>query len=94
MPISSAPLTIRPLSYAAGTEIIGLNLREELPESTIEWIKDVWGEHLVLLFRNQPLTPDQQIAFTSRFGELTVFDGESVDGYPQILRVTNKTIGA
>jgi len=45
----------------------------------------------VVVFRDQKLTPAQQIAFTRRFGELEhhVRKEHRLDGYPEILLVSN-----
>jgi taurine dioxygenase len=63
-------LEIKPLSPALGAEIAGLDLRHELPAETVAAIIDAWHEHLVLLFRNQELTEDDQIRFARHFGAL------------------------
>jgi taurine dioxygenase len=63
-------LTIEPLSPALGAEISGIDLRDELSEETFAEILNAWHEHLVILFRNQALTEDDQIRFAQRFGEL------------------------
>ena len=63
-------LTIRPVSAAVGAEIEGLDLREPLDEATRGAILDAFHEHVLLLFRGQDLTEDQQTAFATTFGEL------------------------
>jgi taurine dioxygenase len=64
------PLEIRPLSPALGAEIFGVDLREELSAETVAKIIDAWHEHLVLLFKNQDLSEDDQIRFARHFGAL------------------------
>jgi taurine dioxygenase len=64
------PLEIRPLSPALGAEISGVDLREELSAETVAKIIDAWHEHLVLLFKNQDLSEDDQIRFARHFGAL------------------------
>jgi taurine dioxygenase len=64
------PLEIKKLSPALGAEIAGVDLRQELPAETVAAIIDAWHEHLVLLFRNQELTEDDQIRFARHFGAL------------------------
>ena len=64
------PLEIKPLSPALGAEISGVDLRDELPAATVAAIVDAWHEHLVLLFRNQELSEDDQIRFARHFGAL------------------------
>jgi len=54
-------LVVRPLSPALGAEIVGVDLRQELPAETVAAMLDAWHRHLVLLFRNQSLSEDEQI---------------------------------
>ena len=63
-------LEIKPLSPALGAEISGVDLRDELSTATVAAIIDAWHEHLVLLFRNQDLSEDDQIRFARHFGAL------------------------
>jgi taurine dioxygenase len=64
------PLVVKPLSPALGAEISGIDLREDLSAETFAEILDTWHKHLVILFRNQSLSEDDQIRFAQRFGEL------------------------
>ncbi len=61
-------LIVKPLSPALGAEIVGLDLRHALTTGTIEEILAAWREHLVLVFRQQQLSEDQQIRFAGHFG--------------------------
>ncbi len=63
-------LTVTPLSPALGAEISGVDLREDLPADTVARIVDAWHRHLVVLFRGQSLTEDDQIRFAQHFGAL------------------------
>ena len=63
-------LTVTPLSPALGAEISGIDLREDVPAGTAAEIIDAWHEHLVLLFRDQKLSEDDQIRFVKNFGDL------------------------
>jgi len=64
------PIEIKPLSPALGAEIAGVDLRQDLPAETVAAIIDAWHQHLVLLFRNQELSEDDQIRFARHFGPL------------------------
>ena len=64
------PLVVKPLSPALGAEVVGVDLREELREETVAEIVDAWHRHLVLLFREQSLSEDDQIRFAQHFGVL------------------------
>jgi taurine dioxygenase len=64
------PLVLKPLSAALGVEIADIDLREELSAETFAEIVDAWHKHLVILFRSQSLSEDDQIRFAQRFGVL------------------------
>jgi taurine dioxygenase len=63
-------LVVKPLSPALGAEILAVDLRKEIPAETIAAIVDAWHQHLVILFRNQSLSEDDQIRFARNFGAL------------------------
>lgn len=68
---------IIPLSDALGAEIRGLDLREPLDSGTVERVEQAWYDHLVLAFRDQDLSFDQQKAFARQFGDISVRGGDS-----------------
>jgi taurine dioxygenase len=59
---------VRPLTPAIGAEIIGVDLRAPMNEALFEQIRDTWYRHLVILFRDQDLSEDDQVRFGERFG--------------------------
>jgi taurine dioxygenase len=63
-------IVVTPLSPACGAEISGVDLTKPLSQSTVRAIKDAWGEHLVLVFRGQTVSQEQQLRFASYFGDL------------------------
>lgn len=63
-------LTITPLSPACGALIGGVDLTKELSDATVNAIRKAWDDHLVLIFRGQTITQEQQLRFAARFGEL------------------------
>jgi taurine dioxygenase len=63
-------IQVTPLSPACGAEIKGVDLTKPLSRETVEAIKDAWGKHLVLVFRGQKLSQDDQLRFASYFGDL------------------------
>jgi len=62
--------TIRPLSAVLGAEVVGLDLARPLDAATRRAVYDAFVRHQVLCFRDQALTPAQQIAFSEQFGTL------------------------
>jgi taurine dioxygenase len=86
------PITVHPSGCAAGAEITGFNLATELNDVNFAFIQNALDEHGVIYLRNQALTPEQQVAFTERFGEPDVnFNALrfGVDGSPTIFRISN-----
>ncbi len=68
--VADRGLTVRPLNDACGAEIIGVDLTKELTRAQVDAIQKAWDEHLVLLFRGQDLTQEDQLRFAANFGEL------------------------
>ncbi|MFZ5655017.1 MAG: TauD/TfdA dioxygenase family protein [Pseudomonadota bacterium] len=79
---------IEHLTPAIGTEVRGLDLSRPLPPATLSAVRALWLERKVLFFRDQHLTPDQQLAFTAQFGELEKYPFlPGIEGYPLIAPV-------
>ncbi len=61
--------TAAPITGCIGAEIEGVDLSKPLDEDTIKEIHDAWVHYQVLFFRNQDITPKQQLRFATYFGE-------------------------
>ncbi len=61
---------VEPITGACGCEISGVDLREPLDEETLSEILTAFEQFLVIVFRDQNLTPEQHKAFSRNFGEL------------------------
>ena len=86
---------IRRLSAGIGAEIRGVRIDQPLDGATCEALRQLWMEHVILLFRDQPLTHAQHIAFSRQFGALddhTAIQNFRDPEYPEILPVTNQFI--
>ena len=57
-----------PLSGAMGAEILGANLRD-VDDKTFAAIHDILLDHGMIYFRDQDITPAQQLALARRWGE-------------------------
>src|ERR1700681_2435980 len=66
----TSKIEVKPLSQACGAEISGVDLSKPLSEHEVRTIKDAWGKHLVLVFRGQKVSQDDQLRFASYFGDL------------------------
>ncbi len=62
-------LILKPLAPLAA-EARGIDISRPLSEADTRAIEAAMDEHAVLVFRGQPLTEDQQIAFAKSFGPL------------------------
>lgn len=63
-------IAITPLSPACGAEISGVDLTRPLSARQVAAIKDAWNRHLVLVFRGQELSQEDQLRFAAYFGDL------------------------
>ena len=90
-------LTITPLVAPLGAEVTGIDLREVLDKETADRIYAAWLDHIVLVFRDQELSKDEQLAFASHFGSVgdratpKDLQNEVANGYDgRIMLVTNQ----
>lgn len=85
-------LEIIPTDAAAGAEVRGINLAEPIGDNLFPALDQALSEYGVLCFRGQTLTPEQQMAATSYFGELafnTFGQSHGLDGNPAIVVLSN-----
>lgn len=61
-------MTIRSLATALGAEICGVDLSHPVDSAVFQKIRTAFLANLVLVFRNQDVSPKQQVAFTKLFG--------------------------
>jgi taurine dioxygenase len=57
---------------AIGALVEGLDLSQELVQPQIDRLGELLVQPQVLFFRDQPLTPQQQVRFAAKFGTLHV----------------------
>lgn len=82
-----------PTGPAVGAEVKGLDLRN-ISDETFDLVTKAWNDHSVLLFRNQTLSDQDLISFSSRLGALDWAPIQEngrrfVEGLPQIYIVSN-----
>ncbi|MDP3139871.1 MAG: TauD/TfdA family dioxygenase [Burkholderiaceae bacterium] len=70
---------VRPIAGALGAEISGVNLAQPLSNEVFAEVRRAFFENLVVMFRDQVLTEDQQCDFAERFGPLTKSAGLKAD---------------
>jgi taurine dioxygenase len=83
-------LDLERLSGPVGAAIRGIDLAG-VDDGDFAEIHRAFLDHHVLVFRDQKLTPEQQIAFGARFGPLHVHPiVPHLPGYPPILPIVNR----
>ena len=87
------PVGFRPLMGSFGAEVIGVPPTLEMEDTTFREVEAAWYRHSILLFRGLKVSPEQQVAFTQRFGPLHYMLPPNIvlDGYPEIFVVSNET---
>jgi len=63
-------MRVTPVHPTLGARVEGVALGEPMAEATFRRIFDAFQEHSVLVFHDQRLTDEQQMAFSRRFGPL------------------------
>ena len=88
------PLNMQPLSDRFGVSITGVDLSKELDEKLFDEIVDVFVKKQVLVFRNQHIEPQHQVAFSRRFGPLEMLydEDQRVPGFPEVAILSNEKV--
>ncbi|WMY10945.1 TauD/TfdA dioxygenase family protein [Paraburkholderia phenoliruptrix] len=85
-------LEVLPQSGWTGAEIVGVDLRDPLPQEHVETIKQAILKWKVVYFRDQFINHAQQIAFGRQFGQVTPghpYEGDvAPKDYPEIHTVS------
>ena len=83
-------MDIKLLSGALGAEITGIDLKDNSAEN-FKKVNRLLLEHKVIFFRNQNITPEEQLALGKHFGPLekhVYVKGR--ENYPEIVRIIKK----
>lgn len=95
-------LTVRPLHEQLAAEVTGIDMRAPQSEATKRALRALFAKHSVLVFRDQRVTDEEQVAFTRIFGELEettfgianrhryVYQLSNVDENGEVLKVDTK----
>ena len=88
-------LNPKPVSQALGAEIEGVDIGRALtePDDSAFWraVHKAYFEHKALFFRDQDLTPDELVAFASRFGPIGIYPfAKPIPENPQVIAVVKE----
>jgi taurine dioxygenase len=85
-------MTVTRIGKHLGAEISGVDLSQPLDDNIFAQVASAFFDNEVVFFRDQHLTPAQQIAFTRRFGTLEahVRKESRLGGHDEIFVLSNK----
>jgi len=91
MELDTQTFEIKPSPSGTGADVIGIDLSKPLDDRAFKRVSDAFNEYSVLAYRDQKLTPEQQIAFSRRWGALQVNVRSDFNkpGYPELYIVSN-----
>ena len=88
MTTTNLVLDVKPIAGSVGAEIHGVDLSAPLSDEDVKAIRDVWLEHGVVFFRDQPLAPGAFQIFAERFGDVVEYPFvKGIPGHPMIIPV-------
>ncbi|MBN8898915.1 MAG: TauD/TfdA family dioxygenase, partial [Rhodospirillales bacterium] len=87
----SRTLQIRKIAGSLGAEISGVDLSRDVSDDVLAEIRAALLDNLVICFRDQVITPDQQLAFARRWGEIHLHPFmEGMPDRPEILAIVKR----
>ena len=83
-------LKITPLNNV-GIEVSGFDLNAPLNSEIKANLKELWYEHAIMVFRDQDISPENQIEFSRIFGPLEnhPLKTETSEEYPELFVLEN-----
>jgi alpha-ketoglutarate-dependent sulfate ester dioxygenase len=86
-------LDVRPVAGHIGAEVHGVDLSQDLSDDAVAAIRAALLEWKVVFFRDQRVDHAQQVAFTRRFGKVTLahpHEDKPPEGFPEILPIDSR----
>jgi taurine dioxygenase len=65
-------LSVIPFSVALGAEVKGVDLRKPLDDASVKAINEAFNQHIVVVFRGQELSEDDQLRAAGYFGKVRI----------------------
>ena len=87
----STIIDLQPLSGVLGAEIRSVDLSQPLDPHVLSAVQAAFVDHHVLVFRDQQLSPEQQVAFGHHFGELDTHPFVEMNpDHPEVLDIVTQ----
>ena len=89
--MNTIQIEVNPIAGAMGAEIHGIDLAHELDDSTFPEIHQALLEHGAIFFRDQNITPSQQMDFARRWGKVHLHPHmPCLPNHPGIIEIVKK----
>ncbi len=84
-------IRVNELGPGVGAEVTGVDVKAGLDDRAFNIVRDALHEYSVVVLPGQDLPPEDQIAFTRRFGEMrtSFYNRYGVPGFPELSVVSN-----
>jgi taurine dioxygenase len=87
-------LQIKALTPTIGAEITGADIAAGMDEATLDQVRDALNRYGVVVLRDQKISPQDQITFSNRVGDMRVSSYNkankyAVPGFPDLVVVSN-----
>lgn len=66
-------IEVTPLTGALGAQISGIDLAQPQSNQTWNEVHQAWLDYLMIYFRDQDITPRQQVELAHRFGKPAIY---------------------
>jgi len=79
------------IAGSLGAEITGIDLSQDLSDAVLAEIRAALLDNLVICFRDQTITPEQQLAFARRWGDIHLHPFmQGMEEHPEILAIIKR----
>jgi taurine dioxygenase len=84
-------LDVQKLTGSIGAEVRGVDLSKDVSDEVLAEIRAALLDNLVIAIRDQELTPEQQLAFARRWGEIHLHPFmQGMEDHPEILAIIKR----
>jgi taurine dioxygenase len=84
-------LTVRKFAGAGGADVTGVDLSQNVSDEVLAEIRAALLDNLVICIRDQHFSPEQQLAFAKRWGEIHLHPFmQGMADHPEILAIIKK----
>src|SRR5438105_430752 len=86
--MTTATITITPLTPAIGAEISGIDLSRPITDTTFRDLQDALLAHQVIFFRDQDISVEAQERLGAMFGKLVAHPNDpGLEGHPEVMSI-------